>query len=246
MSKDRRKDFDSNFFDDDDLPLGELNINTVDQVAYSGLPLPIAQRDEKSGIVKLGAFNISMKGLQINGRITQEEWWAFFAGIEKIESAIQFIIGDLAVYGEDEFADITYEAIAEKTGYKKETVENYASVARNVPQEIRVPELSFNHHYHVAKFNGKVNKQKQWLEDAKENNWSVRDLQEAINGGERLIELMKDQDSPVSKARLKGIRERDKTFKKAKKKQDRREWLKYAREQAQEWEALVKLIQNLD
>ena len=74
----------------------------------------------------------------------------------------------------------------------------------------------------------------------------MRDLQKAINGDELLIELMKDQESPVSKARLKGIRERDKTFKKAKKKQDRRAWLKYAREQAQEWEALVQQIQNLD
>ena len=244
MSNKRRKDFDNNFFDDD-IPLGELNINTVDQIAYSGLPLPIAQRDEETGMVKLGAFNISMKGLQINGRITQEEWWAFFSGIEKIESAIQFIIGDLAVYGEDEFADITYEAIAEKTGYKKETVENYASVARNVPQEIRVPELSFNHHYHVAKLDSNEDKRR-WLNDAKQHNWSVRDLQKAINGDELLIELMKDQESPVSKARLKGIRERDKTFKKAKKKQDRRAWLKYAREQAQEWEALVQQIQNLD
>lgn len=244
----RREQLDNDFFDDDEAAggLGELNIQDVDQIGFGGLSMPVARKDDETGVVKLGAFHISPKGLQINTRITQTEWWAFFDGIRQIENAIQFVIGDLAAYGTSEF-QITYEEIAEKTGYKKETVENYASVARNVPQEIRVPELSFNHHYHVASLDSRDEKER-WLKYAKELNLSVRDLQHAIasDNPQYILEIHEEKESPVKKARLKGIRERDKTLKKAKKRQTRREWLKYAREQAQEWEALVEQIKNLD
>lgn len=242
----RRDQLDNDFFDGDN-PLPELNIQEVDEIGFGGLALPVARSQD--GVVKLGAFSISMKGLHIDGRITRDEWWAFFDGVQKIESAIQFIIGDLANYGEDAF-QISYEDIAGKTGYKTETVENYAYVARNVPQELRNEKLSFNHHYLVASLD--VDEQKRdWLLTAEDHDLSVRNLELALNiwkeGGDpqRVFDIVEDKPSPVQSARLKGVKDRTKIMKKAQSKKDRKLWLTYAKEQAAEWAGLAEKISSM-
>lgn len=242
----RREDLQNDFFDTgNDLPA--LNIQAVDDIGFGGLPLPMARRE--GDVVKLGAFQISMTGLQIQGKITEEEWWAFFEGVQKIENAVQFIIGDLAAYGEDAF-EMTYEEIAQHTGYKPETVENYAYIARNVAQELRNPNLSFNHHYLVASLDHDSQK-RDWLSTAEEHNLSVRTLKLALqiwkDGGnpQVVFENVNDDASPVQKARLKMAEERNRVMQKAKSKKARTEWLRYAREQAEEWQDLVAKIQRL-
>ncbi|MEM9954876.1 MAG: hypothetical protein AAF846_24935 [Chloroflexota bacterium] len=246
----RRAQFDNDFFDTDN-SLPELNIQSVDEMGFGGLPL--AKVTRHGDVIKVGAFHISMKGLQIQGDITQEEWWAFFEGVQKIESAIQFIIGDLAAYGAGEF-EISYQEIAEKTGYKVETVENYASIARNVPQEVRNAKLSFNHHQNVAKLES--NEQKEyWLRMAEDHELSVRNLRDAITiweeGGDPQKYLMSPHEvgkdnSPVQDARLKMAKERTKVMKKAQSKNARKLWLMYAREQASEWQELVAKIAEME
>jgi|GEM_PF-3241112 len=249
-SRKRRQNLDNDFFDSDD-SLPELNIQEVDEIGFGGLAMPNVRSQD--GIVKLGAFHISMKGLQIQGRITQDEWWAFFEGVQKIESAIQFIIGDLAAYGAGEF-NLSYEDIAERTGYKKETVENYASVARNVPQEIRNENLSFNHHYHVASLQSDEQKE-YWLMTADKYELSVRSFQNVIDiwkkGGDPEKYLIApdetvEDSSPLQDARLKMAKERTRIMKKAKSKKARKLWLTYAKEQAAEWADLASKISDLE
>lgn len=242
----RRQQFDNNFFDTDtDLP--PLDIQAVDNIGFGGMSLPVARIQNET--VKMGAFSISMSGLQIEGRITQDEWWAFLDGVQKIESAIQFIIGDLASYGENTFK-ISYEDIAQKTGYKVETVENYAYVARNVPQNLRNNELSFNHHYIVASLDSDELKER-WLLTAKEHDLSVRNLELALkiwkDGGDpqRVFDIVDDKPSPVQSARLKMVNERNKVMGKAKKKKARKLWLTYAKEQAAEWQSLADKISQM-
>ena len=242
----RRDQLNNDFFDtNDDLPT--LDIKAVDEIGFGGLSLPVARIQDE--MVKMGAFSISMTGLQIEGRVTQDEWWAFFEGVRKIESAIQFIIGDLASYGESTF-QISYEDIAEKTGYTQETVENYAYVARNVPQHLRNNELSFNHHYLVASLDSDDLKQR-WLSTAKEHDLSVRNLELALNiwkdGGDpqRVFDIVDDKPSPVQTARLKMVKERAKVMKKAKTKTGRKLWLTYAKEQAVEWQSLASKISEM-
>lgn len=245
----RREQLDNSFFesaDTDSLP--KLDIREVDDVGFGGLALPVVRRQD--GTVKLGNFRLTMTGLVVEGRITQEEWWAFFEGVQKIESAMQFIIGDLAIYGEDEFR-ISYDEIAARTGYKKETVENYAYVARNMPQALRNPALSFNHHYLVASLDTAEVKQ-QWLATAAEHDLSVRNLETAINiwreGGDpqKLFDKVEEKESPVQQARFKAVRERSIVLKKAKNKKARKQWLHYAKEQAEAWAEIVGKIENLD
>ncbi len=242
----RRDQLENNFFDNDD-ELPALDIRSVDEIGFGGMTLPVARIQDE--MVKMGAFSISMTGLQIEGRVTQDEWWAFFDGVQKIESAIQFIIGDLASYGESTF-QISYEDIAEKTGYKQETVENYAYVARNVPQHLRNNNLSFNHHYLVASLDSDDLKER-WLSTAKEHDLSVRNLELALNiwkdGGDpqRVFDIVDDKPSPVQTARLKMVKERAKVMKKAQSKTARKLWLTYAKEQAAEWQSLVSKISEM-
>lgn len=250
-SRKRREQLDNDFFSSDDDSLVELPISDVDAIGFGNLPMP--NFETRDGIVKLGAFHVSMKGLQIQGRITQTEWWAFFEGVQKIESAIQFVIGDLANYGEDEF-EISYEDIAKKTGYKPETVENYAYVARNVPQEIRNETLSFNHHYHVASLESDEQKE-YWLMTADKYELSVRSFQNVIDiwkkGGDPEKYLIApdetvEDSSPLQDARLKMAKERTRIMKKAKSKKARKLWLTYAKEQAAEWADLASKISDLE
>lgn len=242
----RRDQLENNFFDSND-ELPALDIKSVDEIGFGGLSLPVARIQDE--MVKMGAFSISMSGLQIEGRITQDEWWAFFDGVQKIESAIQFIIGDLASYGESTFA-ISYQDIAEKSGYKPETVENYAYVARNVPQHLRNNDLSFNHHYLIASLDNDDLKQR-WLSTAKEHDLSVRNLELALNiwkeGGDpqRVFDIVDDKPSPVQSARLKMVRERAKVMKKAQSKSARKLWLTYVKEQAAEWQSLADKISGM-
>jgi hypothetical protein len=245
----RREQLDNSFFDasnTDNLPT--LDIREVDDVGFGGLALPVVRRQD--GTVKLGNFRLTMTGLVVEGRISQEEWWAFFEGVQKIESTIQFIIGDLAIYGEEEFR-ISYEEIAARTGYKKETVENYAYVARNMPQALRSDKLSFNHHYLVASLATDAEKQ-QWLATAQEHDLSVRNLELALNiwreGGDpqHVFGIIEEKPSPVQQARLKSVRERSAVLKKARSKKARKQWLHYAKEQAEAWAEIAGKIEDLD
>jgi hypothetical protein len=245
----RREQLENDFFEGDaDNSLPELDIREVDEVGFGGLTLPMVRQHENA--VQLGNFRVTMTGLTVMGGVTQDEWWAFFDGVQKIESAIQFIIGDLACYGEDEFR-ISYEEIAQRTGYKSETVENYAYVARNVHQSLRNDSLSFNHHYLVASLNDDETKQ-QWLLSAKDHDLSVRNLELAINiwreGGDpqRVFDIVEDKPSPVQAARLKMVRERMKVSKKAKSPKARKLWLHYAKEQADLWQELVADIEKME
>lgn len=244
----RREQLDNDFFDASDESLPELDIKEVDEVGFGGLNLPMVRQQDNA--VQLGNFRVTMTGLTVMGRVTQDEWWAFFDGVQKIESAIQFIIGDLACYGEDEFR-ISYEEIAQRTGYKSETVENYAYVSRNVHQSLRNDSLSFNHHYLVASLNNDETKQ-QWLLTAQEHELSVRNLELAINiwreGGDpqRVFDIVDDKPSPVQAARLKMVRERTKVMKKAKSTKARKLWLHYAKEQAELWQELVADIVKME
>jgi hypothetical protein len=245
----RREQLDNDFFetaDSDNLPT--LDIREVDDVGFGGLALPIVRRQD--GTVKLGNFRLTTTGLQVEGRISQEEWWAFFEGVQKIESTLQFIIGDLAIYGEDEFR-ISYEEIAARTGYKKETVENYAYVARNMPQELRSDKLSFNHHYLVAGLDTEAEKQ-QWLLVAQENTLSVHNMKLAMDvwrqGGDpqAVLGIAKEKESPVQQARMKSVEERSRVMKKASSKKNRKLWLHYAKEQAEAWAEIASKIEDLD
>ena len=86
----------------------------------------------------------------------------------------QFAIGDWLIEGEDRWTRIYDEAVGIFTGYTKETLQVFASVARNVEPLIRVKDLSWAHHRAVMKFGSDT--QEKLLLHATEHRLSLRDF----------------------------------------------------------------------
>lgn len=251
---DRRKLIPEDVFSDDgsgDLSafnLPSVNIQEIDRLGFGSPALAVVRRDE-NGAIKVGNFSLSAIGLSIEERISEDEWWAFFEAIRRIDTAIQWVIGDLVAYGEDNF-ETTYDEIAEVTGYAAETIENYAYVARKVPPSLRNDSLSFNHHYLVASLDTDEDRQR-WLQRAEEHELSVADLRKSIGrwrdgiDPEPYIKLASEKKSPVVRAKKKMEDERYSVLKKAQQ-QGRDEWLNFVREQVEEWKLLAQQLETLD
>lgn len=140
-----------------------------------------------------GQFHFGPEGLRISvaprGRMgdpTFEDWQACGLRLRGIERQIQFWIGDWVNYGRARWGEAAEQGIAtdietiasEATGWKPETVEQYARVARQVPAERRDPDLSFGHHREVA--DRPADEQARWLATAKTENLSTDKLRRAI------------------------------------------------------------------
>lgn len=108
--------------------------------------------------------------------LTYDQWKRRFRKARQIKKNINFILGDLALYGDDHFGegsdyDYTQEIPADMSG---ETIRNAMWVCRNVPPERRREELFYSHHKEVAHLPGEA--QTRWLQKAIDNGWSTREL----------------------------------------------------------------------
>ena len=96
--------------------------------------------------------------------------------IAKEHSDHQWRIADWLIAGEDFGDQNPYDVAQEITGYARLTLQNWASVARHA--SIRIEALSFGHHQLVAAL--EPTEQKEWLERAAAEKWSVKTLTEKI------------------------------------------------------------------
>jgi hypothetical protein len=120
------------------------------------------------------------QGLSFHGNISFEEYQEFgekkLIPYYRVSKSIPFWIGDFVIYGETHYGEMYAQALS-VTDYAYETLKNCAYVCRNVAMEIRNPDLSWSHHYAVAKLEHKD--QKELLEEAKKNNWTVSEIRTA-------------------------------------------------------------------
>jgi hypothetical protein len=155
-----------------------------------------AQRDkalailEGGGVVYFGRCELTPIGLLMPDDLKLEEWLKIGEQFNALESALQWMIGDWAVRGEDN-ADLwlegtqsdkqernaRYQALVETTGYKHGSIKNLASIARNIPYDERRASLSYSKHVAVAGL--PVAKMRELLDYAESNpKTSVRELRE--------------------------------------------------------------------
>jgi site-specific DNA-methyltransferase (adenine-specific) len=80
-----------------------------------------------------------------------EGWQADGEILQQMEWSVSFWLGDWWNFGERKWGELSAQAIREITGRERGTVWNYAYVARSVDASRRREELSFSHHYEVAK-----------------------------------------------------------------------------------------------
>jgi len=99
----------------------------------------------------------------------------------KQHDRLQWKIGDWLAEGQRAYGEKIAYAHAEKvTGKKRQTLYQFASVAKRVPDCMRHTNLSWEHHQVVAALESEH--QKAWLDAAEERNLSAKQLRQAVAG----------------------------------------------------------------
>ncbi len=164
------------------------NLSDIDE----GRRLRLVQHSD--GSLAYGGFTLTSTGIALQGDVTAQDWQTIGELIFRVNRAIQWLIGDWIVYGEDYQWGQTYEQLAEQTGYTVETLRQYAYVSRHVQLSIRIDNLSFAHHQVVAGLSG--DEQIALLTAAAAGGWSVARLrQECGAARERETGILRAQKS---------------------------------------------------
>jgi hypothetical protein len=122
--------------------------------------------------ISVGPFHFTSAGVRITGKPQLDDWRGPLQFALWCQRAGPWWIGDLLNSGEDRFGE-TFSQMCEGT-LSTEMLNRYASVARRVPIENRVPSLSWSAHAAVARLPS--NLQKRLLLDAERHGWTSDEL----------------------------------------------------------------------
>jgi N6-adenosine-specific RNA methylase IME4 len=145
----------------------------------------LAQRVTKaiaqtSDAMTVGAFRFSAKGLaDVSGTPKFADWEDALGKLRRIESGVQFWIGDLLNYGEHAYGEKYAQAVDET---QADVWRNYSYVSANVNLSLRSDSISWSHHLLVAKFSDDPERQKRLLTEARDKALSVSDFKALIRG----------------------------------------------------------------
>lgn len=81
--------------------------------------------------------------------MTYEEYESVGRTLQQVGRSLNWWIGDWLNYGERKFGEMYAQALA-VTGLSLESLTKYKAVAARIRPEIRIPELSWTHHFTVA------------------------------------------------------------------------------------------------
>ena len=126
-------------------------------------------------------FTMTPCGIEFHGDLSFEEWEQLGQKLGDAERSIGFMIGDWINYAETKWGEKYNEAIA-ATGLEYQTLRAYAYVAKKIDLLNRFNNLTFTHHFAVAKLKDPAERT-HWLEMAEKHDLSVRSLQKSINFG---------------------------------------------------------------
>ena len=127
-----------------------------------------------------GPFTATPTGLIVTAPMSYEVWEAYGGALRRVESSLQWVIGDWLIYGEDTYGEKYAQATLFWPGKSIERLKRYAFVSQNVPLPIRAQSLSWSHHSKVASLPSV--EQILWLEKAEEEGWSSRELKANLDG----------------------------------------------------------------
>lgn len=102
---------------------------------------PVAETDD--------IFTLTETGLQVNRDFTYAEWQAFGWRIYAGYSAYKWALADWLIMGENRFGE-NFAAAKALTGYKEQTLLNYATTARSIEPQDRNPLVSFTNPAEIA------------------------------------------------------------------------------------------------
>lgn len=134
---------------------------------------------------------VTETGLCIDAELTFEQWCDVGRKVGRVARTSLFLVGDWLTYGQDrwnsgqrfekmdENKQKRYLAAMKDTGLELRTLQNAAYVARNVPYAQRRADLTFEHHYTVAKVKDE-HEREEWLKKADKHGLSTRRLRKSI------------------------------------------------------------------
>lgn len=127
-----------------------------------------------------GPFTATPTGLIVTAPVPYEVWEAYGGALRRVESSLQWVIGDWLVYGEDTYGEMYAQATSLWPGRTIERLKRYAWVSQCVPLCVRTQNLSWTHHLEVASL--ETSKQIAWLDKAEQEDWSSRELKAHLDG----------------------------------------------------------------
>ena len=137
--------------------------------------------------ISANPFHAMPTGLIVTDENVPFDLWSTYGeALQRVEAAIQWVIGDWLNYGEEKYGE-DYAAALPDTDRGYESLGQCKWVAKAVEPSTRVQELSWSHHREVAKL--EPESQKFWLDLAVEYDWSVRELRDAIRDANKPEEL---------------------------------------------------------
>ena len=140
-----------------------------------------------NGNIIIGDFTLTQKGAIWDdaNNPTKDNWEQALSITFRLESGLQWIIGDLIAFGEVVGYGDT-EEVAQLFGKRPQTLYNWASICRTFPEISRRREiLSISHHDAVAGIKSETKREK-LLDQAIEENWSVARLRQEADGKKKL------------------------------------------------------------
>lgn len=122
-------------------------------------------------------------GLDFNGDVSWEALEETGKGFKKYirfyQKNLRWAVGDFIIYAKRRFPE-KYTQLLEAEMYTDGTLLNCEYVCSKIPKELRNPNLSFEHHYQVARL--QKEDISRLLADAEKNDWSIRQLRTAACG----------------------------------------------------------------
>lgn len=164
-------------------------------------------------VIQTGPFIFGTTRLSVIGTPTIEEWEQCGVWLSTIRESIHWWIADWVNYGERMFGEDAAQGIsaridgaANATGWKPETIAQYARVGRQVPPERRREGVSWSHHREVADLTPE--KQTEWLDRVEREDMSTDRLRGELRAAKGdahcwlLVRCVDPADRETLKSRL--------------------------------------------
>jgi N6-adenosine-specific RNA methylase IME4 len=135
------------------------------------------------GSMVIGGFEFTTTGLKAQGERSFEEWDAVGHFLRYIHTGAQFWIGDWLNYGEKKYGE-KYTQALEHTGYELKTLENYAWIAKSVPDQNRKEKIPFGHYANGLAALSET-EQAEWIERILAEDMSQSEFRQALRIAKR-------------------------------------------------------------
>jgi len=214
-----------------------------------------AKQDQGAAVVALSsnAIQFTRVGAVVNG-LSVDDWGMVMTQLKAIQQAFAWVVGDMLVYATAQRwgeIDGIYQQASVVLEVPIKTLQNWASVARNVQISRRRENLSLSHHVEVQGLTPEW--QEYLLEQAEVRKLSVQQLRQVVtllNSGSDVatlldqVQAMKAKPDKWESLRQSQVSVRATVLAGFAKKKERHKWMSYAEEQAAEWARLVEQLKG--